>query len=145
PVRRRAFLKSFLIWAASAGVASMGIRSLSWKLTPNTPPTSPKSSTIFAGSSLARVGSPNGSRPGLPTVQRPKVNLSAGVGVSASVLAIVIFLAVERHQRGDRGRQCRARQCRVSMMENQMIRITRDGTPRVQRQSLILLAQPDFL
>ena len=37
--------------------------------------------TILTGEIVGRTGSPNGSRPGLPTVQRPNVKCWAGVGV----------------------------------------------------------------
>ena len=37
-------------------------------------------STSRAGSDAARVGAPKGSRPGLPTVQSPKLKRSSGVG-----------------------------------------------------------------
>ena len=40
---------------------------------------------MTSGSSGGRTASPNGSRPRLPTVHSPKVNLSAGVGVSAAM------------------------------------------------------------
>jgi hypothetical protein len=36
------------------------------------------------------VGSPNGSRPVQPTVHRPKVNLSAGLGVSEFKLSLPV-------------------------------------------------------
>src|SRR5687767_15205441 len=68
----------------SAGVASIGTRSLSWKLTPQAPRSASRR-TASHGSSAGRTNSPNGSRPRLPTVQRPKVNLSAGVGCSDMV------------------------------------------------------------
>ena len=69
----------------SAGDASMGTRSLSCRLTPYAP-ISPSLRTASSGSSTGRVGRPNGSPPRWPTVQRPKVNLSAGVGTNALVM-----------------------------------------------------------
>ena len=42
--------------------------------------------TESTGSSGARTSWPNGSRPGLPTVQRPKVKWSSGTGVNASLM-----------------------------------------------------------
>ena len=71
----------------SAADASIGTRSLSCRLTPYAP-ISPACGPHSRGSSTGRVGKPNGSAPRLPTVQRPKVNLSAGVGTNA--------LAIER-------------------------------------------------
>src|SRR4051812_2128963 len=60
----------------------MGTRSLSWKLTPYAP-ADPSISAIWTGEIRSRVGSPNGSRPGLPTVQRPKVNFILGSGAKS--------------------------------------------------------------
>src|SRR6266566_2085858 len=40
--------------------------------------------TASTGGSVRRTASPNGSRPRLPTVQRPKVNLCSGLGVYLS-------------------------------------------------------------
>jgi hypothetical protein len=56
-----------------------GDRSLSWKLTPQAP-TSASRCTNSTGDLLARTASPKGSRPTLPTVHRPKVNLCSGFG-----------------------------------------------------------------
>ena len=56
-------------------------------------PSSASLRTLAFGSRRARVGSPNGSRPVLPTVQSPKLNLSAGVGVSDSVSLLAWTIA----------------------------------------------------
>src|SRR5262245_36183721 len=40
---------------------------------------------MYVGSMRARTGSPKGSRPTLPTVQRPKLKRSAGVGSKGSL------------------------------------------------------------
>src|SRR6185437_14382258 len=58
----------------------------SWKVTPWAP-SSASRCTDSTGSSGLRVASPNGSRPSQPTVHRPKVNLSSGVGVRDCVIA----------------------------------------------------------
>ena len=58
--------------SASAAGVPHGIRSLSCRLTPQAP-SSASLCTESTGSSGARVGSPKGSRPGLPTVHSPKV------------------------------------------------------------------------
>src|SRR5687767_2585805 len=62
----------------------MGTRSLSCKFTPHAPSGASRC-TMSTGSRRGRVGSPNGSRPGFPTVQRPNVNLSAGVGTRLGI------------------------------------------------------------
>ena len=52
-------------------------------------PYAPYSASLFTAtvvSTFERVGGPNGSLPVQPKVQRPNVNLSAGVGVAAMVL-----------------------------------------------------------
>ncbi len=69
----------------SAGVASIGTRSLSWRFTPHAP-TSASSATASTGGSGSRTASPNGSRPRLPTVQRPNENLCSGRGAYRSVM-----------------------------------------------------------
>src|SRR5882672_8440409 len=69
----------------SAGVASIGTRSLSWRFTPMAPD-SANSFTASTGESVGRTASPKGSRPRLPTVQRPKVNLCSGLGENGSVV-----------------------------------------------------------
>ena len=67
----------------SAAGASHGTRSSSCRLTPYAP-SSARRSTISTGSRGARVGTPNGSRPGLPTVHRPKVKRCSGRGRRSS-------------------------------------------------------------
>src|SRR5215831_3224161 len=79
PVASRAFLNLATMRSRSAAFASIGTRSLSWKFTPHAP-SSASRSTATTGSSAGLTNSPNGSRPRLPTVQSPKVNLSAGLG-----------------------------------------------------------------
>ena len=69
----------------SEGVASIGTRSLSWRFTPHAP-TSASSATASTGGSGSRTTSPKGSRPRLPTVQRPNENLSSGRGAYRSVM-----------------------------------------------------------
>src|SRR5436190_502250 len=71
----------------SAGVASMGTRSLSWRFTPQAP-TSASSFTASTGGSGGRTSEPNGSRPRFATVQRPKENLCSGRGTYESALMI---------------------------------------------------------
>src|SRR5580704_9920937 len=63
----------------SAGLESIGTRSLSWRFTPHAP-ASASMATISVGGNGGRTKSPNGSRPRLPTVQSPKVNLSSWRG-----------------------------------------------------------------
>ena len=60
-----------------------GIRSSSWRLMPQAP-SSPSFLTESTGSIGSRVGPPNGSRPGLPTVHRPNVKRCSGRGVRLS-------------------------------------------------------------
>src|SRR5262245_38140542 len=67
----------------SDGEASIGTRSLSCRLTPQAP-ASASSATASSGGSGSRTASPNGSRPRLPTVQRPNENLCSGRGTNAS-------------------------------------------------------------
>src|SRR3954469_15254335 len=78
-----------MIWSACCDVASIGIASLSWKFTPYAP-TSPSIWQISPSDSLRRVGSPNGSRPMLPTVHRPNVNFSFGSGANGSFDALAV-------------------------------------------------------
>src|SRR4029453_16270574 len=68
----------------SCGLASMGTRSLSCRLTPQAP-TSPSMATASTGDSVGRTASPHGSRPRVLTVQRPKENLCSGGGVEAGM------------------------------------------------------------
>jgi hypothetical protein len=63
---------------SAAGVPN-GIRSSSWKLTPQAP-TSASRATTTSGAIGGRVGSPNGSWPRWPTVHSPKLKRSSGVG-----------------------------------------------------------------
>ena len=79
PLCLRALLNSFLMSAASLSLASMGIRSLSWKFTPYAP-ASPSRSQSWPTLRRSRTGEPNGSAPTLPTVHRPKVNFFFGSG-----------------------------------------------------------------
>ena len=79
PLLASAALNSRTMRSRSADDASRGTRSLSWRLTPYAP-SSPSFSTMRFGDIGARTGSPNGSRPMLPTVQRPKVKWWSGAG-----------------------------------------------------------------
>src|SRR3954452_14292693 len=79
PVSSSAALKRATMRSRSAGETPHGIRSSSWRLTPQAP-SSPSFWTESTGSSGSRVGPPNGSRPGLPTVQRPNVKRGSLVG-----------------------------------------------------------------
>ena len=80
PVSSKAFLKRWIWPFLEASSLPKGIKSSSWKVTPYAPRAA-NSFTERTGSSGARVASPKGSRACQPTVHRPKVNLSAGVGV----------------------------------------------------------------
>jgi hypothetical protein len=77
PVSSRAFLNAAMARSRSGSTAS---RSSSWKVTPYAP-SSDSLCTVSTGSSGGLEASPNGSRACQPTVQRPKVKRSAGVGV----------------------------------------------------------------
>jgi len=72
PVSSSAARKRETIRSSSAAEVPHGTRSLSCRLTPQAP-SSASLCTESTGSSGARVGSPKGSRPGLPTVHSPKV------------------------------------------------------------------------
>src|SRR5437870_3185797 len=58
-----------------------GTRSSSWRLTPYAPSCA-SWCTALTGSSAGRTGSPNGSRPTLPTVQRPNGSDARGAARS---------------------------------------------------------------
>src|SRR6516165_3199093 len=79
PCCLHAALNSRTIRSRSAGVASMGTRSLSWRFTPHAP-TSASMATMSLGGTVGRTASPNGSRPRLPTVHKPNENLCSGRG-----------------------------------------------------------------
>src|SRR5512135_2320211 len=79
PVSSRAERKLLSTSSRSRGLAPGGTRSSSWKLTPYTP-RSPSRRTNSAGGIGGRTTSPNGSRPGWPTVHSPKANRSSGRG-----------------------------------------------------------------
>src|SRR5271165_1691239 len=83
PCSLQAALNSRTMRSRSAGVASMGTRSLSCRLTPQAP-SSPRMATISFGGMVGRTASPKGSRPRLPRVQRPKENLCSGRGLYLS-------------------------------------------------------------
>src|SRR6266850_5172842 len=51
--------------------------------------------TAATGGSVGRTASPNGSRPRLPTVQRPKVNLCSGLGVYLSSAIVRSSLSLD--------------------------------------------------
>src|SRR5690348_4786187 len=72
PVSSSAALKRATILSFSACVLPSGIRSSSWSETPHAP-SSASLYTESTGSIGSRVGPPNGSRPGFPTVHRPNV------------------------------------------------------------------------
>src|SRR5689334_20743585 len=103
PLRSHTSLNSRTIRSRSAGVASIGTRSLSWRLTPHAP-TSASIRTASHGDSTGRTTSPKGSRPRLHTVHRPKENLCSGRGVKASDMGSSVGyergLRVQRAQRG---------------------------------------------
>src|SRR4051812_19682258 len=86
PVASNAALKRAMMRSRSAGEASSGIRSSSCSETPQAP-NSASLCTESTGSIGSRVGPPNGSRPGLPTVHNPKVKRwrERGCGSSAAV------------------------------------------------------------
>src|SRR5579885_1705168 len=77
----------------SAGVASKGTRSLSCRLMPQAP-NSESLRTLCTGLRSGRTKSPKGSRPRLPTVQRPKLNLSSLRGAYWSLAASFVRVIV---------------------------------------------------
>ena len=80
PLSFRAFLKSRTMRSRSAAVASMGIEVVVVEVDAVRAELAQQldgDDRIDGG----RTNSPNGSRPRLPTVQRPNVNLSQGFGV----------------------------------------------------------------
>ena len=79
PVRSRAARNPLTMRSRSLALAPSGTRSLSCSDTPYAP-SSASFSTATIGSRGGRVGSPNGSRPGFPTVQSPNENRLLGVG-----------------------------------------------------------------
>ena len=79
PFSSSAFLKRAICAARSEVDEPNGIKSSSWNVTPYAPRFA-NSLTVRIGSSAALVASPKGSRACHPTVHRPNVNLSAGVG-----------------------------------------------------------------
>src|SRR5262245_26384213 len=87
PESLNAFLNSRTILSHSDADASRGTRSLSWRFTPYAP-SSPSLRTMSFGEMGGRTGSPNGSRPGLPTVQRPKVKRCSGFGVNIELSGV---------------------------------------------------------
>src|SRR5262249_8196014 len=87
PVSSRAARNCLRIASRSVPPASGGTRSSSWKLTPQAPRAA-SCRTISAGGTGARTTSPNGSRPGWPTVHNPKENRCSGVGDSGSLAMI---------------------------------------------------------
>src|SRR5262252_138056 len=78
-------MKALTMRSRSEDVASIGTRSLSCRFTPHAP-TSASSFTASTGGSGGRTSEPNGSRPRLATVQRPKENLCSGRGAYESAL-----------------------------------------------------------
>src|SRR4030095_3316354 len=95
PVCSHTFLNSRTMRSRSEGVASIGTRSLSCRLTPHAP-ASASNATASSGGTASRTASPNGSRPRLPTVQRPNENLCSGRGANRS--GMVDSAAVNRLQ-----------------------------------------------
>ena len=83
----------------SAGVASMGTRSLSCRLTPQAP-TSASIETISIGEICGRTKSPKGSRPRLPTVHKPKGKLmfrTRLVVVRISMMIVMNVVSISQH------------------------------------------------
>ena len=80
PVSSRASLNLAMILSRVPVSLPKGTRSSSWNVIPYAP-SSANRCTASIGSSGPRVGSPNGSRAGQPTVHRPKENLSSRFGV----------------------------------------------------------------
>src|SRR5580658_7468233 len=89
----QAFLNSRTMRSRSAGVASIGTRSLSCRFTPQAP-ISPSTFTISLGGKVGRTASPKGSRPRLPSVHNPKENLCSGFGWYGPLLFVMPLLAV---------------------------------------------------
>src|SRR3954468_1824289 len=87
PCWPHAALNSRTMRSRSAAEASIGTRSLSCRLTPQAP-SSASMRTASTGGSGTRTASPKGSRPRLPTVQRPKENLSSLRGVYSVVIGV---------------------------------------------------------
>src|SRR3954468_14515525 len=85
--RLHAALKSLTMRSRADGDASIGTRSLSCRFTPQAP-TSARSATASTGGKASRTTSPNGSRPRLPTVQRPNENLCSGRGSYRSAMMV---------------------------------------------------------
>src|SRR3954454_10823728 len=85
PVSASAALNRSMWRCRSAASAPKGTRSSSWNVTPAAP-SSARRCTDSTGSSAGRLASPKGSRACHPTVQRPKVKLSAGVGVGTGTV-----------------------------------------------------------
>ena len=79
PVSSRAARRRLRLVSRSWSSASNGITSSSWNVMPQAP-SSARWWIDSTGSSGGRVASPNGSRACHPTVHRPKVNRSSGVG-----------------------------------------------------------------
>jgi hypothetical protein len=79
PVSASACLNSRTMRSRSAALESRGTRSSSCRFTPYAP-NSASLRTMCTGDMGARTGSPKGSRPGLPTVHRPKVKWVFGAG-----------------------------------------------------------------
>ncbi|CAM5691289.1 hypothetical protein SVIOM342S_09366 [Streptomyces violaceorubidus] len=79
PVASSACRNRLMCDSRSVSLDPKGIRSSSWNVTPYAP-SSDRRRTDSAGSRACRVASPNGSRPCQPTVHKPNVNLSSGVG-----------------------------------------------------------------
>src|SRR4051812_39212012 len=84
PVSSSALRNRVTIRSRSSSSLPNGIRSSSWKVTPQAP-SSASRCTDSTGSSSGRVASPNGSRAVQPTVHSPKLNWSSGGGASESV------------------------------------------------------------
>ena len=102
PVSSRPFLNRSSSARRWDSGAPKDMRSSSWKLTPQAP-ISARPRMKSTGSIGGRVASPNGSRPRLPIVHRPKANLCSGFGVRLSDTGASPRLV----KRGDR---CGARQ-----------------------------------
>src|SRR5262245_31900049 len=79
---------------SGAGVP-YGTRSSSCRLTPQAP-ISASRCTVWTGSRGGRVGSPKGSRPGLPTVHSPKVNLGSAIARFQQIRARGVRLGHDR-------------------------------------------------
>ncbi len=79
PVASNACRNRLTCASRSVSLDPNGIRSSSWNVTPYAP-SSARRRTDSVGSNARRVASPKGSRPCQPTVHKPNVNLSSGVG-----------------------------------------------------------------